>query len=76
MDQDETWHAGRPRPWPHCVRWRPTSPSNKGTQPPIVGPYLVTVLIMTVWILEAEPPAPGQGISGEPPQAESFDLHT
>jgi len=18
MDQDETWHAGRPRPWPHC----------------------------------------------------------
>jgi len=20
MDQDETWHAGRPRPWPHCVR--------------------------------------------------------
>jgi len=20
MDQDETWHAGRPWPWPHCVR--------------------------------------------------------
>jgi len=20
MDQHETWHAGRPRPWPHCVR--------------------------------------------------------
>jgi len=20
MDQDETRHAGRPRPWPHCVR--------------------------------------------------------
>ena len=20
MDQDETWHAGRP--WPHCVRWK------------------------------------------------------
>jgi len=20
MDQDETWHAGRPRSWPHCVR--------------------------------------------------------
>jgi len=20
MDRDETWHAGRPRPWPHCVR--------------------------------------------------------
>ena len=24
-DQDETWHAGRPRPWPHCVRWGPSS---------------------------------------------------
>ena len=23
MDQDETWHAGRPQPWPHCVRWDP-----------------------------------------------------
>ena len=20
-DQDETWRADRPRPWPHCVRW-------------------------------------------------------
>ena len=20
-DEDETWHAGRTRPWPHCVRW-------------------------------------------------------
>jgi len=29
-DQDETWHAGRPRPWPHCVRWGPRSPSPKG----------------------------------------------
>ena len=33
MDQDETWHAGRPRPWPHCVRWGPSSPSPKGAQP-------------------------------------------
>jgi len=24
MDQDETWQAGRPRPWPHCVRWGPS----------------------------------------------------
>ena len=29
MDQDETWHAGRPRPWPHYVRWGPSSPSPK-----------------------------------------------
>ena len=26
-DQDETWQAGRPRLWPHCVRWGPSSPS-------------------------------------------------
>ena len=32
-DQDETWHAGRPRPWPHCFRWGPSSPSPKGAQP-------------------------------------------
>jgi len=41
MDQDETWHAGRPRPWPHCVRWGPSSPSPKGHSPPIFGPYLL-----------------------------------
>ena len=28
-----------PRPWPHCVRWRRSSPSPKGAQPPIFGPY-------------------------------------
>ena len=40
-DQDETWHAGKPRPSPHCVRWGPSSPSAKGAQPPpIFGPYL------------------------------------
>jgi len=28
MDQNETWHADRPRPWPHCVRWeRGTAPN-------------------------------------------------
>jgi len=31
--QDETWHAGWHRPWPHCVRWGP-APSPKGAQPP------------------------------------------
>ena len=25
MDQDETWHGGRPRARPHCVRWGPSS---------------------------------------------------
>jgi len=41
-DQAETWHAGRPRPWPHCVRWGPSSPSPKRDSPhPIFGPYLL-----------------------------------
>jgi len=30
MDQNKTWHACRPRPWPHCIRWGPSSPSIKG----------------------------------------------
>jgi len=33
MDQDETWHGGRPRPWPHCFRRGPSSPSPKGHNP-------------------------------------------
>jgi len=33
MDEDETWHAGRPRSWPHCVRWGPASLSPKGYSP-------------------------------------------
>ena len=26
-------HEGRPRPWPHCVRWGPSPLSPKGAQP-------------------------------------------
>ena len=33
MDQDETWHAGRPRPWPHCFRWGPSVPPPKRHSP-------------------------------------------
>jgi len=33
MDQDETWHASRHWPWPHCVRWGPSSPLPKGQSP-------------------------------------------
>jgi len=32
MDQDETWHASRPRYWPHCIRWDPAS-LPKGAHP-------------------------------------------
>ena len=33
MHQDTSWYAGRPQPIRHCVRWEPSSPSTKGTQP-------------------------------------------
>jgi len=46
-DQDETWRAGRPRRLTHCVRWGPSSPSPKGAQPPIFGPYLLQPNICT-----------------------------
>jgi len=39
-DQDETWHAGRPRSWPHCIRWGPSSPKGYSSHP-IFGPYLL-----------------------------------
>jgi len=41
MDEDETWHAGRPRPWPHCVRWVPSSPPQKGVGAPNFRPMCV-----------------------------------
>ena len=28
-DEDETWQAGRPQSWPHCVRWG-LDPHEKG----------------------------------------------
>ena len=31
MDQDATWQGRRPRPWPQCVRWGPSSPPKRGT---------------------------------------------
>jgi len=44
MDQDATWYGGRPRPWPHCARCGPSSPSaEKGVytvKPPNFRPSL------------------------------------
>ena len=48
-DQDETWHAGRPRPWPHCVRWGPSSPSPKGRSPPPFSAHICCGQ-MAAWI--------------------------
>jgi len=39
MDQDETWHAGRPRPRPHCIRWGPSSPHGKGHRSPNLSKF-------------------------------------
>jgi len=33
MDQDKTWHGGRPRPRPHCVRWELAPPPKRGHMP-------------------------------------------
>ena len=42
MDQDETWDAGRPRPWPRCVRWGGAcSPPPKGAELPNFRPMSI-----------------------------------
>ena len=43
VDQDETLHACTPRPWPHCARWRLSSPPQKGggAPSPIFRPFLL-----------------------------------
>jgi len=33
MDEDETWRAGRPRPWPYRGKWGPSSPEGVRTAP-------------------------------------------
>ena len=52
MDQDETWQAGRPRHWQHCVRWGPSSPSPKGPQfwpISVVAKWLVGLRCHLAW---------------------------
>ena len=44
MKMKLNWHAGRPQPWPHCVRWRPSPshPQKGGRAPsPIFGLFLL-----------------------------------
>jgi len=41
MDQDATWRGGRPRPRRHCVRWGPSSLTERGTAVPYFGPCLI-----------------------------------
>ena len=41
MDQDGTWHGGRPQPRRLCVRWGPSPFPKRGQSPPIFGPFLL-----------------------------------
>jgi len=41
MDQNETWHGGRPQPRPHCVRWGPSSPKKGYNRPPLFSSCLL-----------------------------------
>jgi len=42
MDKNETnWHGRRPRPRPHCVRWGPSSPRKRHSDPPLFGRCLL-----------------------------------
>jgi len=47
-DQDETWHAGRPRLWPHCIRWEPISvPQRGGGGAP---PNFLPISVVAKWL--------------------------
>jgi len=41
MDQYATWYGGRPQPRRHCVRWGPSSPPQKGAEPPNFRPMSI-----------------------------------
>jgi len=41
MDQDATWYGDRPRPRPHCVRWRLSSPTKKRGRDPNFRPMSI-----------------------------------
>ena len=46
VDQDGTWHGGRPQPRRLCVRWRPSTPPSKGGEPPNFCPIFVLSLLI------------------------------
>jgi len=41
MDQDVTWHAGRPQPWPDSVRWGTQLPTPKRRTAPNFRPISI-----------------------------------
>jgi len=83
MDQDETWHAGRPQPRPHCVRWGPSSPPQKGVEPPKFSAYVCcgqtagwikmalgmdVGLVPSDIVLDGDPAPPPPKRGGQPPK--------
>jgi len=64
VDQDATWNEGRPRPRPHCVRWR-NSPSERTHQPlPLFG---VCLLCQGHIVLDGDQaPSPERGTAAPP----------
>jgi len=40
-DQDETWHADRPRPWTHCDRWGSAPLPKRRAEPPNFRPMFI-----------------------------------
>jgi len=48
VDEDATWYGSRPRPWPHCVRRGPSSPTKRGSrlqQPPSFRPMSIVATV-------------------------------
>jgi len=44
-----SWYGGRPRPRRHCVRWGPSSPTERGSgAPSLFGPFLLWICGQTV----------------------------
>jgi len=48
MDQDAIWCGGRPRPWPHCVRWGPSPPQSGH-----IAPNFLPVSVWDKWLNES-----------------------
>jgi len=54
MDQDQTWHVGRPRPWPHFLDGDPAPPPKRGNPPnfrpiSVVAKWLHALRCHLVW---------------------------
>ena len=54
-DQDRTWHAGKTRSWPHCVRWESSSPPQRGT-----ASIFRPISVVTKWLPRKKVTAPTQ----------------